>query len=194
MSQEQDALGGTAETGPVCGLRAGAGRGAQKHGPILEDEVPYLASKATSLFGNLRRNAVRLLALSRAPSARWCCGSWLPTPAMSRSGRWHWLSFSMIECQAAGAGPAEAHRRSASSLRSRDRGRGNARGHAWQGTPGLSEQLERSFYWAPGTKNMRSSAHLLHRGQERWGPAARPVAESSGLAERLHFGLCGAYV
>lgn len=71
MSQEQDALRRELLKQALSAASARErGEVLQKHGPILEDEVPYLASKATSLFGNLRRNAVRLLALSRAPSAK----------------------------------------------------------------------------------------------------------------------------
>ena len=41
-----------------------------RHGPIREEEIPYLVSKAHSVFGTLRRGAVRLLRLSPAPSAK----------------------------------------------------------------------------------------------------------------------------
>jgi len=71
MSQDQDELRKEllkqAITAPTDRER---GEALRRHGPIREDEIPYLVSKAQSSFGTLRKGAVRLLCLSPAPSAK----------------------------------------------------------------------------------------------------------------------------
>lgn len=71
MSQDQDELRKEllkqAMTSPTDRERSEAIR---RHGPIREDEIPYLVSKAQSSFGSLRKGAVRLLSLSPAKRAK----------------------------------------------------------------------------------------------------------------------------
>lgn len=71
MSQDQDELRKDllkqAMTAPTDRERSEVLR---RHGPIREDEIPYLVSKAQSSFGTLRKGAVRLLCLSPAKSAK----------------------------------------------------------------------------------------------------------------------------